>query len=57
MDSMLSKIFESVLNQGLSLTFSCIAVWFLWQKIKECEADRTKLWERLLSIAEHNENK
>jgi hypothetical protein len=51
MDQFIAKILESVLSQGLSLTFSIVAVIYLYRKIKECEADRNKLWERLLALA------
>lgn len=57
MEAFIVKVFNSILDQGLSLTFSCIAVYYLNQKIKDCERDRKALWERLLSYGESNETK
>lgn len=56
MEAIVSKLCENILNQGLSLTFSCAAVYYLYQKIKECELDRKALWERLLSYTEERRN-
>lgn len=52
MDAIISKLCENILNQGLSLAFSCVAVFYLYQKIKECENDRKALWERLIQHTE-----
>lgn len=38
------------MQQGLSLSLLAAAVYFLWNKIKECETDRKQLWERLLKL-------
>jgi hypothetical protein len=52
MDDFLQHIFKEVAGQGLSMSFTLAACWYLHGKIKECETDRKALWERLL---EHNE--
>jgi hypothetical protein len=55
MDALITKLCESILAQGLSLSLLAAAVWFLWNKIKECESDRKQLWERLLKITEERQ--
>jgi len=50
MNTLLDKIAEDLANQGLSITLLGLAVVFLYGKIKECEADRKALWERVFSI-------
>ena len=55
MEKFISHTLEQVSNQGLSMAFTILAVWYLYGKIKECEIDRKALWERLLKIAT-NEN-
>lgn len=52
MNALVTKLAESIMAQGLSLSLLACAVWFLWDKIKECEIDRKQLWERLLKITE-----
>jgi hypothetical protein len=51
-ETILSKIFDSIAQQGLSLSLLAVAVVVLWRKIKECEDDRLKLWERLFNLSE-----
>lgn len=53
MDDFIHHILKEASGQGLSMSFTMVACWYLHGKIKECEADRKALWERLL---EHNEN-
>jgi len=53
MTQLLDLIAQQAAAQGLSMALTLAAVWYLNGKIKECEADRKALWERLL---EHNEN-
>jgi hypothetical protein len=55
MDALIAKLGESILSQGLSLSLLAAAVWFLWNKIKECETDRKQLWERLLKLTEERQ--
>lgn len=53
MDEFFRHIMREVSGQGLSMSFTLVACWYLHGKIKECEADRKALWERLL---ERNDN-
>jgi hypothetical protein len=53
MTQLLDLIAQQAAAQGLSMALTLAAVWHLHGKIKECEADRKALWERLL---QHNEN-
>jgi hypothetical protein len=41
--------------QGLSMALTLAGVWYLNGKIKECEADRKALWERLLNYQNDDE--
>jgi hypothetical protein len=54
MEKFISHILEQVAGQGLSMAFTIIAVYYLYGKIMDCEADRKALWERLI---EHTEEK
>lgn len=36
------------------MMLTCVAVWYLYGKIKDCEADRKALWERLIEHTEKN---
>jgi hypothetical protein len=56
MDDFISHILKEVSGQGLSMSFTLIACWYLHGKIKECESDRKALWERLLEHNRDNEN-
>jgi hypothetical protein len=53
MSQLIDLIAQQAAAQGLSMALTLAAVWHLHGKIKECEADRKALWERLL---QHNEN-
>jgi hypothetical protein len=53
MTQLIDLIAQQAAAQGLSMALTLAAVWHLHGKIKECEADRKALWERLL---QHNEN-
>lgn len=55
MDFLFQKLAESIAAQGLSMMLTCAAVWYLYGKIKECEADRKALWERLFEFMENND--
>lgn len=54
MDDFFRHILKEVSGQGLSMSFTLVACWYLHGKIKECEADRKALWERLFE--RNNEN-
>lgn len=53
MDQFINRILEQIAGQGLSMSLTIVAVWYLYGKIRECEADRKALWERLLT---HTDN-
>ena len=53
MSQLLDLIAQQAAAQGLSMALTLAAVWHLNGKIRECEADRKALWERLF---EHTEN-
>ena len=55
-ETILAKLFDSIAQQGLSLSLLAVAVVVLWRKIKECEDDRLKLWEKLFNLSE-NQNR
>lgn len=55
MEPIVKIVMDQLAAQGLSLSFSVIAVIKLWYKIKECEEDRKHLWERLISVSENKE--
>jgi hypothetical protein len=55
MAQLLDLIAQQAAAQGLSMALTLAAVWYLNGKIKECEADRKALWERLFQHTE-NEN-
>jgi len=55
MTQLLDLIVQQAAAQGLSMALTLAAVWYLNGKIKECEADRKALWERLFQHTE-NEN-
>lgn len=52
MDLLFQKIVEHIAAQGISMMLTCVAVWYLYGKIKDCEQDRKALWERLISHAD-----
>lgn len=57
MDDFFRHILHEVSGQGLSMSFTLVACWYLHGKIKECEADRKALWERLFETQKQdNEN-
>jgi hypothetical protein len=55
MTQLFDLIAQQAAAQGLSMALTLAAVWYLNGKIKECEADRKALWERLFQHTE-NEN-
>jgi hypothetical protein len=55
MPQLLDLIAQQAAAQGLSMALTLAAVWYLNGKIRECEADRKALWERLFQHTE-NEN-
>lgn len=54
MERFINHILDQVAGQGLSMAFTIVAVYYLYGKIKECEADRKALWERLFEHTESN---
>lgn len=57
MDHFFEHLLKEVSGQGLSMTFTLAACYYLHGKIKECEADRKALWERLLTEHENDSEK
>lgn len=55
MDQFINRILDQVAGQGLSMSLTIVAVYYLYGKIKECESDRKALWERLLEHTGKNE--
>jgi hypothetical protein len=54
MEKFINHTLDQVAGQGLSMAFTIVAVYYLYGKIKECEADRKALWERLFEHTESN---
>lgn len=52
MDQFIGRILDQVAGQGLSMSLTIVAVWYLYGKIRECEADRKALWERVFEFME-----
>jgi hypothetical protein len=55
MTQLLDLIAQQAAAQGLSMALTLAAVWYLNGKIRECEADRKALWERLFQHTENHE--
>jgi hypothetical protein len=57
----MTQLFEHIAQQasaqGLSMALTLAAVYYLNGKIRECEADRKALWERLLNEHETDSEK
>jgi len=56
MTQLLDLIAQQAASQGLSMALTLAAVWYLNGKIRECEADRKALWERLFQHTENENN-
>lgn len=52
MEQFINRILEQIAGQGLSMSLTIVAVWYLYGKIRECEADRKALWERVFEFME-----
>jgi hypothetical protein len=52
MDEFISRLLSQIEGQGLSMSLTIAAVYYLYGKIKDCEADRKALWERLFEFIE-----
>lgn len=50
MDQFVGKLLSQIEGQGLSMSLTIVAVYYLYGKIKDCEADRKALWERLFEF-------
>jgi hypothetical protein len=57
MTQLLDLIAQQAAAQGLSMALTLAAVRYLNGKIRECEADRKALWERLLNEHETDTEK
>lgn len=55
MDQFIGRILDQVAGQGLSMSLTIVAVYYLYGKIKECESDRKALWERLFELMGNND--
>ena len=55
MDQFISRLLSQIEGQGLSMSLTIAAVYYLYGKIKDCEADRKALWERLFEFMEDND--
>ncbi len=49
---MIEKLAEGLVQQGPLAAAMSIAIWWLATKIKDCEIDRSKLWEKVSELAE-----
>lgn len=49
---MIEKLAEALVQQGPLAAAMGIAIWWLASKIKDCEIDRSKLWEKVSELAE-----
>ncbi len=49
---MIEKLAEGLVQQGPLAAAMGIAIWWLASKIKDCEIDRSKLWEKVSELAE-----
>jgi hypothetical protein len=57
MTQLFEHIAQQASSQGLSMALTLAAVYYLNGKIRECEADRKALWERLLNEHETDSEK
>lgn len=48
---MMEKAAEQLVAQGPLAAAMAIAIWWLASKIKDCEIDRQKLWDKISEIA------
>ncbi len=49
---MIEKMSEAIVTQGPLAAAMAVAIWWLASKIKDCELDRSKLWEKVSELAE-----
>jgi hypothetical protein len=57
MEPFISRLLDSIFNQGLTFAMMALALWYMHvkltkveTKIAECEQDRLKLWERISEL-------
>ena len=48
----MDKMVDAIISQGPLAAAMGIAIWWLASKIKDCEIDRSKLWEKVSELAE-----
>lgn len=49
---MIEKMVDALVAQGPLAAAMGIAIWWLASKIKDCEIDRSKLWEKVSELSE-----
>jgi hypothetical protein len=53
----MDKALEQIVAQGPLAAAMAVAIWWLASKIKDCEIDRQRLWDKISEIAQrHNDN-
>jgi hypothetical protein len=53
---MMEKAMEQLVAQGPLAAAMAVAIWWLASKIKDCEIDRQKLWDKITEIASKHDN-
>jgi hypothetical protein len=54
---LMDKALEQIVAQGPLAAAMAVAIWWLASKIKDCEIDRQRLWDKISEIAQrHNDN-
>lgn len=53
---MMEKAAEQLVAQGPLAAAMAIAIWWLAAKIKDCEIDRQKLWDKISELARRHED-
>ena len=54
--TMMEKAAEQLVAQGPLAAAMAIAIWWLASKIKDCEIDRQKLWDKISELARRHED-
>jgi len=47
---------EQLVAQGPLAAAMAVAIWWLASKIKDCEIDRQKLWDKVSELASRHDN-
>ncbi len=53
---MMDKAMEQLVAQGPLAAAMAVAIWWLASKIKDCEIDRQKLWDKVSELASRHDN-